>query len=450
MNTKAKKFIEESNKKHNNFYDYSLVKEFKNVREKVEIICPDHGVFKQMVRLHKNGSKCPLCPSKSKITVEKFIEQSNEKHNYKYDYSLVKELKTVFDTIEIICPIHGTFNQIANIHKKGFGCQKCSNCAKITVDEFIKRANKKHDSKYDYSLVKEFKNVREKVEIICPDHGIFKQKINNHMTQGDGCPACSGCTKVTLQKFIEQSNKKHNNFYDYSLVTELKTVFDTIEIICPIHGTFNQIANVHKKGFGCSECSGNTKVTVDEFIKRSSKRHVFKYNYSLVKEFDTIKEKVEIICPNHGPFKQAVSNHMHGGDGCPKCAKESTMSKGEQKIKTILDILEIEYEQEKVFEEFIQEYDSRCRFDFYIPHLRMIIEFDGKQHFEAIPYFGGEETFTKLVENDIIKNEFCKKNKIFLYRIKYDDDVGEAIFQIFDDFFHKIESDEQYKELVIK
>lgn len=54
--------------------------------------------------------------------------------------------------------------------------------------EFIRRANLKHNNKYDYSKVK-FVNSQTKVCIICPEHGEFWQQANNHL-QGNGCPKC--------------------------------------------------------------------------------------------------------------------------------------------------------------------------------------------------------------------------------------------------------------------
>ena len=40
-----KQFIEKANIKHNNKYTYNLDKIPQTVKCKIEIICPDHGVF---------------------------------------------------------------------------------------------------------------------------------------------------------------------------------------------------------------------------------------------------------------------------------------------------------------------------------------------------------------------------------------------------------------------
>ncbi len=61
--------------------------------------------------------------------------------------------------------------------------------AKLTTEEFIKKARAVHGDRYDYSKV-EYVNAREKVNIICPEHGVFPQSPMNHI-RGNGCPKCA-------------------------------------------------------------------------------------------------------------------------------------------------------------------------------------------------------------------------------------------------------------------
>ena len=68
---------------------------------------------------------------------------------------------------------------------------------------FIKQAIKKHGKKYDYSQV-QYKNGRTKVKIICPNHGGFYQRPENH-ARGQGCTKCSGVFKKTTESFIEKA-----------------------------------------------------------------------------------------------------------------------------------------------------------------------------------------------------------------------------------------------------
>jgi very-short-patch-repair endonuclease len=60
-------------------------------------------------------------------------------------------------------------------------------------------------------------------------------------------------------------------------------------------------------------------------------------------------------------------------------------------------------------------------FDFWIPDLRICIEFDGKQHFEPIEWFGGVDKYETSKVKDAIKNKYCADNDIKLIRISYKD-----------------------------
>lgn len=65
----------------------------------------------------------------------------------------------------------------------------------------------------------------------------------------------------------------------------------------------------------------------------------------------------------------------------------------------------------------------KYRYDFAIlssdNNILYFIEFDGKQHFEANMFFGGEKQLQKTIKNDEIKNKYCKDNNIPLIRIPY-------------------------------
>lgn len=58
-------------------------------------------------------------------------------------------------------------------------------------------------------------------------------------------------------------------------------------------------------------------------------------------------------------------------------------------------------------------------FDFYLPNNNICIEYQGKQHYQIIDYFGGEKGFEDRQRNDNIKKEFCKTNNIPLLEIQY-------------------------------
>ncbi len=126
----------------------------------------------------------------NKLTTEQFIEKAKEVHGDKYDYSLTKYTNTLHK-VKIICPEHGEFEQNANSHLTGNGCNKCWRKRNTTTKEqFIEKARKVHGDKFDYSLV-EYLGSHYKVKIICPQHGEFEQKSSSHLA-GNGCNDCAG------------------------------------------------------------------------------------------------------------------------------------------------------------------------------------------------------------------------------------------------------------------
>lgn len=213
--------------------------------------------------------------------------------------------------------------------------------------------------------------------------------------------------KLNTGEFIIKANLKHNNKYDYSLVNYID-VKSLVVIICPIHGEFKQIVNSHLNGKGCPVCaiksrSDIRKKTNEDFINESLRIHNGKYDYSLV-NYINARHKVKIICPSHGIFEQKPDNHL-SGNGCPFCNE----SKGEIKISRILDKLNINYIRQKTFEGCIGK-KRKLPFDFYLPEKNLIIEYDGKQHFEIIEVFGGNNAFNETQLNDKIKNNYLLKN----------------------------------------
>ena len=325
-------FIDKSKEKHNSKYDYSLV-EYKNSKTKVKIVCPEHGIFEQRPNDHLNGSGCPKCKcdklsNTRSLSHEQFIVRSKLCHGDKYDYSKTK-YKNQNNKVTIICPTHGEFQQNPYNHMTGGGCRLCYNettgdrCRK-GKDKWIEESIEVHGEKYDYSLV-EYKNNREKVKIICPDHGVFEMSPLTHIgKQKQGCKKC-GISRnainktLTTDQFIEKSRLIHNK-YDYSLV-EYKNSKTKVKIICPVHGSFEQIPSDHTRGNGCPYCYiDNSRGDSNSFIKKSKKIHGDKYDYSLV-EYKNNKTKVKIICSDHGIFEQYPNHHLKG-HGCRLCSNK--------------------------------------------------------------------------------------------------------------------------------
>ena len=311
-------YLQRCSIEHNNKYNYNLV-EYKNVRTKIKIICPKHGIFEQIAKTHLKCG-CTKCQNSD---TEEFVNKSIVIHNNKYDYSLVDYINRTIK-VKIICPVHGVFEQRPSAHLQKQGCPRCFGT--FNTLDFIKRSIEIHGDKYNYSL-SNYINGKTKVQIICNIHGVFEQYPGIHLKGG----GCNKCQLLTTSEFVNKSTVIHNNKYDYSLVDYINRTIK-VKIICPTHGIFHQSPSSHLKGIGCKKCSFNKlSLNTTDFIRLSNEKHNNKYDYSLV-DYINNKTKIKIICERHGIFYQRASSHLYG-NGCPYCKE----SKGELQIKKLLD-----------------------------------------------------------------------------------------------------------------
>lgn len=63
--------------------------------------------------------------------------------------------------------------------------------------------------------------------------------------------------------------------------------------------------------------------------------------------------------------------------------------------------------------------------DIYIPSLHVGIEYQGKQHYEPVEYFGGNEHFIRQKNNDKKKKKLCEEHEITLIEWPYYKEISE-------------------------
>ena len=280
----------------------------------------------------------------------------------------------------------------------------------INTKIFIEKAKQIHGDKYDYSKSK-YIDTDTKVCIICPEHGEFWQTPHDHLDK-HGCPTCGGRKKQTTEEFIEKAKQVHGDKYDYSKANYINN-HTKIEIICLEHGSFRINPKSFLKGYGCKKCSSLKRTqTTEEFIEKAKQVHGDKYDYSNT-FYVNKKNKIAIICKKCGKkFFQIPAAHLQG-HGCPLCK----FSKGEAKISSFLRDNNINYKYNLACLPFL----GKLRPDFYLPDYNLVIEYDGRQHFEAIDHFGGTKRFLQQQEEDFLKTKLCEENDIVIIRIPYID-----------------------------
>lgn len=73
---------------------------------------------------------------------------------------------------------------------------------------------------------------------------------------------------------------------------------------------------------------------------------------------------------------------------------------------------------------------GRQIFDVYFKSLNIAIEYNGKQHYQPIEFFGGDKGFENLVRLDLLKRKKCLENDCILFEIKYDEDISHSLLDI--------------------
>ena len=336
------------------------------------------------------------------MTKQEFLERARDKFGYKYQYPNLPDKILSNQDIDVL--YNGTLYKQKVVKHILLGRCPEKNTPSKTTESFINEAKLLWgNDKYDYSLV-EYKGALKKVKILY-NGVIFEQVANSHI---------SGMAPeifMNQESFIKRAKEKWGeNKYDYSLV---KYIHCKSKIKIIYKGKIYEQTPVQHLNAAPENIHLSVKKTTEQFITESNQIHDFKYNYSKTNYIKN-QTKVTITCPIHGDFEQRPLSHTQGS-GCLYCNE----SHGEKEIVKILKSYKINFDRQKKFPDCKNVFE--LPFDFYIPSLRLCIEFDGKQHYEPSEHFGGQKAFEKLKINDKIKNDYCEENYINLIRIKYNE-----------------------------
>lgn len=233
----TEQFIKKARNKHGDKYDYSRVN-YINSHKKVEIICPKHGIYEVIPGNHLYGQQCPKCQNErngqnKRSTTEDFIRKARKIWGDRYDYSKTNYVKRS-EKVTITCKKHGDFFITPGNHLYGRGCRQCAIEKDVefhTKDKthFVKRANKTHRYKYDYSA-SEYKGCLTPIKIKCPIHGYFMQLPETHM-RGSGCPKCKESKgEAKIRHYLEDIGLKCGQEFEVQYKVKSNDLFCSNEM----------------------------------------------------------------------------------------------------------------------------------------------------------------------------------------------------------------------------
>ena len=295
---------------------------------------------------------------------------------------------------------------------------------KLTQEEFKNKVNIIHVGKV--KVLGKYKSSREKIEFEC--NTCFNKWFSkaNSIISGRGCPKCGKLKAKNTKKW----NLSTEDFFKrlpldvqgkITILSEYKSTYESIKVECNKCNKKWETKPVNlKSGYCCSDCGREERNKKTSLTQKEFEDKVYKYHgdsIEVVSNYISGSKEILFLCNNCGKKSKKKTARLLLRRGCSNCI----FSKGEKKIQDLLDKNLIKFEREYKIDD-LSDIGS-LRFDFAIikgeNELSHLIEYDGRQHFESIKYFGGEKRFKDQVKKDKIKNEYCKKNNIRLIRIDY-------------------------------
>ena len=216
-------------------------------------------------------------------------------------------------------------------------------------------------------------------------------------------------------EFLERAREIHGYKYTYPTLNEKVILSDKIDV--EYNGVkYNQTVVKHLMG-RCPE-KISTRHSTEDFISKAIKVWGDKYDYSLV-DYKNSLDPVKILYRGI-VYEQRPTSHLEGmapefrknEESIIRDLMEQNDFKGIREIKDFLRKFKIEFLQNHMLD--------KTEFDFYLPSIRVCIEFDGIYHFQPIEELGGLKTYDRVRLEEKTKSDYCEDNYIDLVKIRHD------------------------------
>jgi len=383
-----------------------------------------HVLCKKFVRKSEKMSIIILQKKSGEIMAEKKYIIDNEELMKEWDWELNKNINpqelSVNSNIIVnweCAKGHKWKTSIYNRACLNSGCPCCSN-RKVwlgynDLDSLFPDLAKEFDVQKNYPNTP--KTVvaygSKKYWWICPAGHSYEAHMNKRTERNHGCPYCSGHRVLENFNDIETTNPeiilewdKEKNGDNKPTMYSKGSGYNAWWKCSAGHSYQSKIID-RCKGRGCPYCSGNKVIAgINDletvYPELSKEWHPTRNGSMKPREvFSKSGKKYWWIC-KQGHEYQATPHNRAKGRGCSICTKELHVSFPEKVIYFYIS---------KVFKDARENYNpgwkNQNTIDIYIPSLSLGIEYDGK-------------AWHKDTNRDLIKDELCKENKIFLIRIR--------------------------------
>ena len=142
-----------------------------------------------------------------------------------------------------------------------------------------------------------------------------------------------------------------------------------------------------------------------------------------IKDEDALYRTIDRICVD-------IDNGRYADEERATFQKPINKWKSEEHVFNIAKHLYGNYQvlyQHRPF--FLKTEKGQLSYDIYICGMKVAIEYQGKQHYEPVDFFGGEEHFLSQKERDAEKMRLSKENGIALVYINYWESITPMLIQ---------------------
>ena len=395
-------FIKEMAEKNINI---DIIGHYQTSRTPIECHCKKCGYYwKSEPRRLSSGQGCPKCAGNIKKTLEVY---ANEVARGNPNIKIIGKYRNIGSPIKVECTSCGNvWSPKAQTLIQGHGCPVCKNIerslkARKNHDDFIEQLTMIND---DIEVLEKYIDTKTPILCRCKKCDYEWNIRPNNLLNGQGCPHCN-CNYKSDEEFKQEMNKKHpeievlDNYINNREKLRGKCLLcGDIFYFCPGRILASNVA-------GCPSCAiktRNDKITKSQDAFESE-LSIVNPNITIIGKYVNSHTHIKCLCKKCSNTWETTPTKLLLGSGCPKC----NISNGENAICDFLDTNNLEYNLHQKFKGLTGINGGPLSYDFFIPQLNLLIEYQGVQHAKAIDFFGGENQLKIQKEHDARKKKYA-------------------------------------------
>lgn len=354
-----------------------------------------------------------------KLSHSQFMERLNKIRD---DVEILEEYQNSYTKIQLKCKSCGrVYSTYPHNLLHGYKCRKCYNANRFkSFDDYKQEVYQCNPNIIVYDDYEERKNKFDKCTFECKICGyIFETTPSRFLRSKCKCSKCEGNVPYNSEDIIE---KIHNCNPKINILEPTDSFTGVMKCECMeckyIWNT--EVSHFIYRNATCPMCSykelGKQKrKSNDEFLAELAEKNM--NDLTILEPYQTITTPIKIQCNKCRHIWKTSPEMLLLNTGCPIC---KTISKGENKIESILSKEKIYHIRQYKFDDLKGVGDRKLSYDFYIPDYNLLIEFQGTYHDGKAP----RQTEERLIiqkEHDKRKREYAEKNGYDLLEIWYYD-----------------------------